>query len=109
MTSTAVPTGCSERSRWPPASAVLTSDTGQLGDTFDAGAHQVEMLGDVLDLVGLLRARRIGQGRSEQSGDGDGVDVLEDRVWLARHRGRDSVPHLFRGPPFTHPAVLDAA
>ena len=35
---------------------------GRLGEMVDAGPHQVEMLGDVLDLVGLLRARRIGQG-----------------------------------------------
>ena len=35
---------------------------GRLGDMVDAGPHQVEMLGDALELVGLLRARRSGRG-----------------------------------------------
>lgn len=95
-----------------PCSTVSALDRrypSQLGDMFDAGAQQVEMAGDILDLVVLLRTRRIGQGCSEKCGDGGRVNVLKDRLWLARHRSGNGVPHRFRGPPLTHPAVLDAA
>ena len=63
---------------------------------------------DVLDLVSLCRApadlpelSRALRPRRES--------CPRRRVRVARHRGGDGVPHVFGGPPFRHPAVLDPA